>query len=212
MTMSDAAPTGAPLAATPRRAATLVLLRDGARGMEVLLLRRAERAGDRSSGAHVFAGGTLDAADADPETRGCVGGLDDAAASARLGLERGGLDYYVAALRECFEEAGVLIACGPDPAAGAVASLRRRLRLGEIGLPEVCRALGVRLAADRLVYYSHWLTPRGLPKRFDTRFFVAEMPPGQAVLHDNEEIQSHCWMRPADALDPASGLLLPAPT
>src|SRR5690349_6986913 len=116
--MADASSTSNPAApasgaapappAKPRAAATVLLLRDAPGGVEVLMLRRLERAGDRSSGAFVFPGGTLDAEDA--AAHDCCVGLDDAAASARLGVPAGGLDYVVAAIRECFEEAGVLLA------------------------------------------------------------------------------------------------------
>src|SRR5689334_19328343 len=91
----------------PRPSATLVVVRDGERGLEVLLSRRAER-GDHNSGAWVFPGGLLDAGDR--SAHGCCAGLDDAGASARLGVEAHGLDYYVAAVRECFEESGLLFA------------------------------------------------------------------------------------------------------
>ena len=202
----------------PRPAATLIVVRDGTAGMEVLLLRRVERSGDRSSGAFVFPGGTLDAADGRWHAQ-CIG-LDDAQASRRLDVASGGLDYYVAAIRECFEEAGVLLACD---AAGELAvldahevrtveALRAQLRRGEIGLGELCQRLSLRLAADRLAYHSHWLTPPGLPKRFDTRFFIARMPPRQtAALHSDETLE-HCWMRPSQALERAAELRLPNPT
>jgi glyoxylase-like metal-dependent hydrolase (beta-lactamase superfamily II)/8-oxo-dGTP pyrophosphatase MutT (NUDIX family) len=206
-----------PLAA-PRRAATLILVRDGVAGMEVLLLRRVERSGDRSSGAFVFPGGTLDAADNRWHAQ-CTG-LDDAQASRRLDVASGGLDYYVAAIRECFEEAGVLLAC--DPAgelavldahdAAAIDALRAQLRRGESDLGGLCQQLGLRLAADRLAYHSHWLTPPGLPKRFDTRFFVARMPPRQTAALHSEETLEHCWLRPSQALERAAELRLPNPT
>ena len=211
-------PSGSPpVPAIPRRASTLVLVRDGAQGMEVLLLRRVERAGDRSSGSYVFPGGTLDAADA--QCHACCAGIDDALASARLDLAGGGLDYYVAAIRECFEEAGVLLALDASGQPAALddlsqdpGSLRSRLRHGDIGMAALCQTLGVRLAADRLAYFSHWLTPAGLPKRFDTRFFVAEMPPGQTAAPHSDETLEHRWIRPVDALDAASALRLPTPT
>ena len=94
---------------TLRAAATLVVVRDAAVGTEVLLLRRAER-GDHNSGAWVFPGGLVEAGDRD--CHAWCAGIDDASASARLGLAAGGLDYYVAALRECFEECGLLLASG----------------------------------------------------------------------------------------------------
>src|ERR1043166_3426533 len=105
----------------PRAAATLVVVRDGAVGVEVLLLRRAER-GDHNSGAWVFPGGTVAASDRDAHAH-CAG-LDDAAASAHLGLAEGGLDYHVAAIRECFEEAGLLFAVDASEADGELISLR----------------------------------------------------------------------------------------
>jgi glyoxylase-like metal-dependent hydrolase (beta-lactamase superfamily II)/8-oxo-dGTP pyrophosphatase MutT (NUDIX family) len=195
----------------PRRAATLVLLRDGAGGLEVLLLKRIERSNDRSSGAWVFPGGTLDAADA--AQHACCAGLDDGQASARLGLDANGLDYYVAAVRECFEEAGVLLAHGDAaPAADEITALRRSLRDGSLAMHALCERLEVRLAVDRLAYHSHWLTPPGLPKRFDTRFFVAAMPAGQSVVPDRDEMVEQRWMRPGDALAAAAELRLPNPT
>ena len=208
----------APPIAVPRRAATLVVVRDGEAGMEVLLLRRVERSGDRSSGAFVFPGGTLDAADGRWHAQ-CAG-LDDAQASRRLGVASGGLDYYIAAIRECFEEAGVLLACDAADelaaldahGAAAVDALRAQLRRGEIGLGELCQRLSLRLAADRLAYHSHWLTPPGLPKRFDTRFFVARMPPRQTAALHSEETLEHCWLRPLQALERAAEMRLPNPT
>src|SRR5882724_4358667 len=94
--------------ATPRRSASLIVLRDGADGLEVLMLRRAERESDQNSGATVFPGGHLDSADKCAHAL-CLG-IDDARASALLGVAAGGLDYWVAAIRECFEEAGLLFA------------------------------------------------------------------------------------------------------
>jgi len=218
MTVSPSAPGAAAGPAVPRRAATLVLVRDGADGIEVLMLRRVDRVDDRSSGAHVFPGGTLDAGDG--QAHAWCAGLDDAQASARLGLPSHGLDYVVAAIRECFEEAGVLLAVdaagrpaafAPDDAARSLA-LRARVRAGELLVPQLCELLGVRLDAGRLAYLSHWLTPAGLPKRFDTRFFIAEMPPGQAAALESDETLEHRWIRPVDALDAGNGLKLPTPT
>jgi len=204
--------------AVPRPAATVVLLRDAHPGVEVLMLRRVERAGDRSSGAYVFPGGTLDAADA--AAAPWCDGPDDAAASRRLGLASGGLAFLAAAIRECFEEAGVLLACdaGGQPvtveadATDRWLALRAGLRAGAIDLPALCRTLGVRLAAGRLAYHSHWITPAGLPKRFDTRFFIAEMPAGQTAALNSDETQEHRWIRPVEALDADNGLRLPTPT
>jgi 8-oxo-dGTP pyrophosphatase MutT (NUDIX family) len=187
----------------PRASATLVVVRDAPDGVEVLLLRRAE-SGDHNSGAWVFPGGMVDPGDR--EAAALSFGLDDAEASRRLGLPQGGLAFYAAAVRECFEESGLLFACDPG---GALVSAERvqplvwwraRLHRGEEGLADFCRSTGLRLALDRLAYLSHWVTPLGRPKRFDTRFFIAEAPQGHEALHDATELLEHRWLRPADAL------------
>jgi glyoxylase-like metal-dependent hydrolase (beta-lactamase superfamily II)/8-oxo-dGTP pyrophosphatase MutT (NUDIX family) len=182
--------------------------------LEVLLLRRAER-GDHNSGAWVFPGGIVDRRDRDGHD--CTGG-DDAAVSAQLGINEGGLDYPVAALRECFEEAGLLFADGLDgkPLEGDAWAMlqawRGPLHRGERTLGEFCAEGRLRLATDRLVYLSHWLTPLGRAKRFDTRFFIAEAPAGQSVAHDGHEMVDHQWLRPSDALARADTLKVMTPT
>ncbi|WP_374624591.1 MBL fold metallo-hydrolase [Pandoraea sp.] len=209
---SDAQPAPSSL----RMAASIVTLRERASGMEVLLLRRAVRANDFSSDAYVFPGGVLDAAD----QRGHVtcSGLDDTLASQRLQLPRGGLDYYVAAMRECFEETGVLFAddvCGTPidpPRLIAMRAQREALHDGRIDIASLCQSFDVRLAPQRLHYVSHWVTPLGLPKRFDTRFFLAMLPDGQHVEVDQIETAAHRWMRPQYALKHADQLRLLPPT
>ena len=201
----------------PRAAATIVVVRDSPGGLEVLLSRRAER-GDHNSGAWVFPGGIVDAADRDAHA--CCIGLDDAAASTRLGVAQGGLDYYVAAVRECFEEAGLLFAV--DRAgilidlAGAAgerwAQWRAPLHRGERSIVEFCREAGLQLAVDKLVYLSHWLTPPGRAKRFDTRFFIAAAPDSQEAAHDGTEMLEQLWLQPADALARGTALKLMTPT
>ena len=197
-----------------RTAATLVVLRDGAEGLEALMLRRAEKANDQNSGASVFPGGVLDAHDR--HLHALCTGLDDAAASARLAMPEGGLDFYAAAIRECFEEAGLLLANDAqgrpvrllDLPPDELAAMRDAAERGTDALLAMCEARGWRLAGDRVVYFGHWLTPPGMPRRFDTRFFVALIPPGQAVRPDGRETVEHMWLRPAQAPDPARGLKL----
>jgi glyoxylase-like metal-dependent hydrolase (beta-lactamase superfamily II)/8-oxo-dGTP pyrophosphatase MutT (NUDIX family) len=200
-----------------RLAASLMLLRDApGGGVEVLMLRRAERDGDLRSGACVFPGGVLEAADRAAHAW-CLG-PDDATFSARLGLAEGGLDYAVAAVRESFEEAGVLLACRPDgralaPAEWAalhaeLAPWRLRLHRGEHDIGALCRAFDLRLDLRGLHVFSHWLTPPGVPKRFDTRFFTALMPAGQVPEADRSEAVELMWARPADALAKGSGYVL----
>ncbi len=202
-------------AAVPRQAASVIVLRDAAGGPEVLLLRRADTPGDQNSGAAVFPGGLLDRGDAAAAPY-CVG-LDDAAASARLGVASGGAAYWVAAVRECFEEAGLLLARRSGEAGlvaldgrvdPAIDTLRRDLHAGRIALAEVCRRFDSALALDELAYYSHWITPLGMPKVFDTRFFVARLPAAQTPRHDATETVELLWLKPAQALDAARGLKL----
>ena len=206
-------PAGAPPPKT-RAAASLIVLRDSPRGLEVLMIRRAERPGDQNSGATVFPGGLLDVSDRGHYER--CNGLDDAAASARLGLPADGLHYWVAAVRECFEEAGLLFATDADGSTvdldalpqDEVVALRRALHANQTGMAEVCARFNVRLATDRLAYHSHWITPVGLPKIFDTRFFVTEAPAGQTAVADATETVDLLWMTPAQVLDRSNGLRL----
>lgn len=195
--------------ADARTAASLLLLRDGLQdgqpGLEVLMLRRAERAGDMRSGAAVFPGGQLDARDRAAHTL-CLG-PDDTSASRLLGVAEGGLDYFIAAVRETFEEAGLLLADGRVDLP-ALQGWRERLQTGEASIVDFCTTTGLKLDLRGLVYNAHWLTAPGLPKRFDTRFFVALAPAGQVAEADNTEAVELMWLRPAHALDPARGLKL----
>lgn len=201
--------TKTPAIPVPRPAATVILARDGAAGMEVFMMQRTHGA-DFNAGAFVFPGGAVDRADSSAASAACCTGLDDAQASRRLGLKEGGLAYWVAAIRECFEEAGLLLACDgqgelielkePDTIA-RFATLRRQLNAGELTMAGACHVHGLRLAADRLAYFSHWTTPVFAPRRYDTRFFVAAAPTVQTPSHDNSETIDHLWIRPADALE-----------
>lgn len=197
-----------------RRAASVLFVRDGDDGIEVLMLRRAERGSDPRSGAAVFPGGALDAADRAAH-RWTVG-PDDAEFSDRLKLPEGGLDYAVAALRESFEEVALLLACRADGTpfdaarhAAALHAWREQLQRGEGGgVAALCEAFDLRLDTRGLAYYSHWLTPPGSPKRFDTRFFMALAPHGQEAVADLGEAQELMWITPKRALDGASELKL----
>ena len=201
----------------PRPAATIVVVRDGAAGIEVLLSRRAER-GDHNSGAWVFPGGIVDARDR--QSRDCCAGLDDATASARLGLPGNGLDYFVAAVRECFEESGLLFATDASGApvrldgklGAALGTWRGPLHRNERTLGEMCCEFGLTLALDRLAYLSHWLTPLARPKRFDTRFFIAEAPAAQTAAFDGTEMVEQLWLHSPGALARANELKLMTPT
>ena len=156
-----------------------------------------------SPGAHVFPGGALDPDDRTAELESRCDGLDDATASAILGVPAGGLGYFVAAARECFEEAGLLLArCDGELVTDVdlYRSHRDGLNAGELSLLEICVAASLTLAVDLLLPFGHWITPIGPPRRFDTRFFVAPAPPGQDPSHDGWETTEGLWMRPADVL------------
>lgn len=203
--------------AAPRLAATVVVARDAPLGLEILMLRRTESR-DHTSGAWVFPGGLLDAANDRRGHEFCVG-IDDREASARLGVEAGGLDYWVAAIRECFEEAGILFAVDAQgrpidmlvDTGTPLAALRGPLHAGEVTIADICAEQRLRLAAGELHYIAHWVTPPGRAKRFDTRFFLAVLPAGQASAHDALETVDHAWLRPADALARANELRLLTP-
>jgi 8-oxo-dGTP pyrophosphatase MutT (NUDIX family) len=239
--MSDGAPPVPGDGPVPLRpAATLMLVRggpDAGSALEVLMVRRNLQA-DFVGGAYVFPGGAVDPADGAPEAATCSRGLDDETASRILDLPAGGLAYWVAAVRECFEEAGILLAyrdpdhasaggtgsdsgTGPDagggsrPVAGGnlpllslatravaerVARHRRAVNDGRRRFLDVCREDRVQLALDRIHYFSHWVTPEGAPRRYDTRFFVAAAPADQVPVHDAGETVASVWIRPADAL------------
>jgi len=176
------------------------------------MLRR-NLASEFVAGAYVFPGGSVDPADRGEAAGELCRGLDDTRASELLGTSSGGLAFWVAALRECFEEAGVLLAQPRDSADGAALldttdptvrarfeAHRLEINEGRAGLLDVCRAEGLVLAADTVHYVSHWITPELAPKRFDTRFFVAGAPPGQVAHHDDGETIATIWVRPVDAL------------
>jgi glyoxylase-like metal-dependent hydrolase (beta-lactamase superfamily II)/8-oxo-dGTP pyrophosphatase MutT (NUDIX family) len=150
-------------------------------------------------------------------------GWDDDGASARLSLSAGGLDYLVAAARECFEEAGLLFACPPgaatleeaagDPGFGEVldrahAQWRGPMQRGEQPVAALCEGLGLRLDLREWAYFSHWLTPPGQPRRFDTRFFVTRAPARQQAEADYGEAVELMWLTPQAALEPERGLKL----
>ncbi|MGE0873677.1 MAG: MBL fold metallo-hydrolase [Burkholderiales bacterium] len=191
---------------TPRPAATIVLLRDSTEGPEVFMLRRTLQA-KFVAGAYVFPGGRVDPADADERIARRVLGLDDAQASARLGLPSGGLAYWVAAARECFEEAGILLAVDDsgsfvDPArVAALGELRAPLNAGELAFADFLEKERLYLPARSIAWFAHWITPAGRPRRFDTRFFVAIAPPGQEGSHDEGETIDNVWIRPGHAIE-----------
>lgn len=191
-----------------RDAATVLIVRDGDDGLEVFMLRRNLRS-DFVGGAYVFPGGGVDLGDRHLDLEPWCRGRSDEEASQRLGVTSGGLAFWVAAIRESFEEAGVLLAYDRD---GEMVSLdhpdlaerfldhRRAVDRGERRLIEVCEAEELRLAVDTMWYFGHWITPEGAPRRYDTRFFLTAAPPAQTPVHDDREVIANLWIRPGDAL------------
>jgi 8-oxo-dGTP pyrophosphatase MutT (NUDIX family) len=192
----------------PYPAATVTLVRDASHGLEVLMLQRS-MALKFMPGAYVFPGGGLDPGDDTPELHALCVGRDDGAASRALGIARGGLAYWIAAIREAFEEAAILLAYDAagryvslnGPAEGRFRAHREALERNHGAFAALARSEGLRLATDRLLYFGHWITPVGVPRRYDTRFFLAVAPEGQEAQHDNHETTAHAWMRPQEALD-----------
>jgi 8-oxo-dGTP pyrophosphatase MutT (NUDIX family) len=164
---------------------------------------------DFVGGAYVFPGGAVDLFDGAAEAEALCAGRSDAEASALLGVGRGGLAYWVAVVRETFEEAGLLIAQregGPDLLAGDAAeearfvAERASVNAGTRRFLDLCRDERLRLSVGDIHYFAHWITPRGAPRRYDTRFFVAAAPPGQIAAHDAGETIAEVWISPHDAL------------
>jgi 8-oxo-dGTP pyrophosphatase MutT (NUDIX family) len=200
---------------TPRDAATVMLVRDvaGPPGVEVCMLRR-NLASEFVAGAYVFPGGSLDPADRSSEAIALCRGRSDDEASRLLRVDECGLAFWVAALRECFEESGVLVGRHRDgsgagelldtsePETAARFERRRRALIeGQTTLPEICDDEGLVLAADEMYYVSHWITPEVSPRRYDTRFFITAAPLGQTARHDAGETIATDWVRPEEALE-----------
>lgn len=209
--MSVSAPRRDPADVPVRDAATVMLLRDTEGGPEVFMLRRNLNS-DFVGGAYVFPGGGVDDDDRHADLDAVCQGRTDADASAQLGIEHGGLAFWVAAVRESFEEAGILLARPAgmvggdvvrfdDPVVAARFDVHRAdVDRGARRLVEVCLDEDLQLAVDTIHYFSHWITPLGAPRRYDTRFFVARAPEAQVPLHDDHEVIAHLWVRPAEAL------------
>jgi 8-oxo-dGTP pyrophosphatase MutT (NUDIX family) len=182
-------------------------VRDRNDALEVLMLRRNLNS-DFVGGAYVFPGGGVDASDATRAAEERVVGLNDVDASRRLGLESGGLAYYVAALRETFEEAGLLVACDRDGAPVEIDDARRQrltherraLNNRETTFLEILARESLHLDVRDVGYFAHWVTPVGPPRRYDTRFFVVPAPLNQRASHDAGETIADLWVRPAEAL------------
>lgn len=184
-------------AVEPKPAATIVLLRDADAGMEVLLLKR-HRSSGFVPGAYVYPGGRTDDADADPAL------MQHALKFRKAGVPA---HFWFAAVREAYEETGVLLARAasgewvPDTHASE-AMQRLRLQLLDAGatLLDVLHACDCAIDFSDVVYFAHWITPLAEPRRYDTRFFAAAVPPDRTVQPDAREMVDALWLTPRTAL------------
>lgn len=181
-----------------------MLLRDTSDGLQVYMVQRPGK-GDFPD-LHVFPGGKVDEADFAPDI--CFG-LEDTEASRRLGVAAGGVRYWVAVARECFEECGVLLVRKEGRPVEFVEThdidrfhdYRESLLRDEISFSDICSQENLQVDCARLGYFSHWITPEMAPRRFDTRFFVAAMPDDQSTLAHTLETADDEWEQPRVALE-----------
>ncbi len=200
----------------PSDAATVILLRepktDKGSGFEVLMARRSSKSSFVPS-SYVFPGGRVDEED-------CRPGMTDFCKDSDVERVRETSDemlhpekklgIWIAAIRETFEEMGLLLASrsngslvrfnSRDECAQRFTEYRRQIGQGRLRFAEMLHKEGLTLALDRLFYYSRWITPELSPKRYDTRFFIAQAPDCQEALHDGHELTTHIWTTPEEAL------------
>ncbi len=180
---------------TPRPSSTVVLVREGAKAPEIFMVKRHEQSS--FGAAYAFPGGVLEAADSLVHAR--CSGRTGAEANRILELHEGGLDYYVAAVRELFEEAGVLLGTTRF-APQELEAARAQLNAGTLMWDAFAADADLELSCDRLHYFSFWITPAELPKRYSTRFFLAALPAGQTASHCGGELTESCWKSAAETL------------
>jgi 8-oxo-dGTP pyrophosphatase MutT (NUDIX family) len=187
-----------------RPSSAVILIREVRRKIEIFMGQRHERATFAS--AFVFPGGVISKDDHCVYLR--CRGLREDDANQILSVKSGGLDYYSAAIRELFEETGVLLAVDSNNhwasdnvnSCPPLAETRISLRAGKLSWPKLLSNANLNLATNELHYLGHWETPVTLNARFSTRFFLAELPPGQKAQHDGEELVASRWLEPGQAL------------
>jgi 8-oxo-dGTP pyrophosphatase MutT (NUDIX family) len=204
------------MAVKPKDAATVIFLRQSpnsdAGPFEVLMVLRHPHS-KFVPDSYVFPGGCLDHEDYSQDMENRCTGIDLKKARTILrdmSSPEKALGAWVAGIRETFEEVGLLLAYHSDgtlvsfdseDVLDRFRSYRKKLQTGEISLVTILRNEGLTLAADRLYYFSHWITPELLPLRYDVRFFIAEMPLRQEAVHDGIELMRHVWLTPQKILD-----------
>jgi 8-oxo-dGTP pyrophosphatase MutT (NUDIX family) len=187
---------------TPRLAATILLLRDRQDAMEVFMVLRHHQI-EFVSGALVFPGGSVDRDDSVDAVHSRTDRMDN--------LDAAAVTVRVAAIREAFEESGFLLARRAGSKAFVTAANQQELQMryraallaGEISFLQILDRENLTLATDTLVPFAHWITPEGMPKRFDTHFFLADVPTDHVGSHDGQENVDSLWIRPSDAVEHA---------
>ncbi len=193
------------MAVTPVPAATVMLLRDGGASPEVLLVQRSVKS-EFLPDLYVFPGGRVEDEDVALADR-LIGVASEDARRCAASVRDRTPGYLVAAIRETFEEVGILLArrrgepelLGVD-LAEQLGRLRLDVQAGRASFADLVRAEDLELAADRLALHGHWITPEMVPHRFDTLFFCALAPADQLAAHDGLESTAHAWLTPEDAL------------
>ena len=201
------------MAVTPKNAATVILLRDDERqGFDVFLLRRHEKS-SFMGGNYVYPGGRVDRNDGSIDLYSLSKGVTLEEAQQNLGgtFSPGeSFAHWIAAIRELFEEAGVLLAYDQKENLFQLTNREERekflryrelLQKGKISVGEMAQKENLLLALDQLHYCAHWITPEVRPERFDTRFFLARYPSGQEASHDQKETTAGIWITPKKALE-----------
>jgi len=184
--------------ATPVAAATIMLLRDGTQGLEVFMVVRHHQI-DFASGALVFPGGKADPQDSDPRVLSRLSGYDSPSDEQSM--------LRAAAIREAFEESGILLARrqggSPLVANGDLDRWREGLNKHTLTLGDMLAEGDLQLACDDLARFSHWITPEFMPKRFDTHFYLARVPADQVAAHDGHENVDSVWISPQQVIEDA---------
>jgi 8-oxo-dGTP pyrophosphatase MutT (NUDIX family) len=205
------------MTAIPKKAATVILLRESkAKGFEIFLLKRHEKS-SFMGGNYVYPGGRVDREDGSFETGSICSGVTSEGAFELFGKTLPpdeALAHWVAGIRELFEEAGVLLACDQQGKSLHLINPTDRQRfLGyrdliykrKTSICQLAQKEKLLLALDQLHYYAHWITPEARSERFDTRFFLAFLPVGQEARHDQTETTIGVWLSPREALEKNSG-------
>lgn len=196
----------------PNPASTVVLVRPERDGSVGIFMNRRPEKMETYAGVYVFPGGRVEADDWSKKMLALIRGLSPAQAQRILSVDSPPefcLGYWVAAARELFEEAGILLFVGADGAssltaeeklAGRLAEKRQSLQQGKLDFPSLLESERLHCDVSRMIYFFHRITPEHYPVRFDTRFYLAALPPGQSPLHASEEVAESLWITPQEAL------------